>query len=336
MTIGGPSFLNNVGDTPEEKDLLEPLQDQKVEGEPEKPVDTTGEDTPPENKVEDKKPEDEKPEDKKEEVSPENKEGEQPPENKQPENKEPEKPVVEEKPITYNGQTFKNMDDFTKYVDTLKTSIDKNTQPNTEDEKFKKTITALKSIPLIKATLPTSENYHLEDGKFDIDSYLEDAFNAFAVAIQQNMVGGPMAGVMFGLLKNAFVQETGKVRERDTEEQKIAEIQNNIIRDFPILKDNEKLGIKVSRALNGYKIQRMNEAQAAKKDYVPPTYEELKEIIYEELADVKVESKPNEDPIEKAKAGTVLKDGVVTKKTELEQDIDDMYQHKQSSGGILF
>lgn len=335
MTIGGPSFLNNIGDTPEEKDLLEPLLDTKVEEEPEKPADTTGEDNPPENKVEDKQPEGEKPEDKKEEQPPENKEGEQPPENN-PENKEPEKPVVEEKPITYNGQTFKNVEDFTKYVDTLKTSIDKNVQPNNEDEKFKKTITALKSIPLIKATLPSSENYQLEDGKFDIDSYLDDAFNAFAVAIQQNMVGGPMAGVMFGLLKNAFVQETSRVRERDTEEQKIAEIQNNILKDFPILKDNEKLGIKVSRALNGYKIQRMNEATATKKDYVPPTYEELKEIIYEELADVKVETKQTEDPVEKAKAGVVLKDGVTQKKSELEQDIEAMYQHKQSSGGILF
>jgi len=328
MSLDGPSFLKNIGDTEEERDILSPLtEDIKTvskeettppgDNPPADPATPPSDDTPPATPANP----DETPD-----------AGATPPDGETP-------PVPETPPsqkIKYGEKEFNSIEEFTAYTKQLEDSIsktEKNEVPS--DDVAKKRLEALKSVPVIQTKLPIAESYYVDDGNggktFQMDEYMRDVTQTLILGIQSALVDGPLAAAQFGMLKHALVSEMNMASSEAQAEKEAVATTTKLYTDFPVLKGNTKLEKMVSRAIDGETLQREREAKANKTKPVPLTYEDLKEIITDILADRNSTTTQVQDPTEKLKSNPPMNGRETPRKTNpVEDDIDAMAQLKKS------
>lgn len=330
MSLDGPSFLKNIGDTEEERDLLSPLtEDIKTvspEGTPPADNPPADDSTPPAG---DTPP-----------TPPANPDGTPDAGDTPPKEETPPTPPVDTPPtqkIKYGEKEFESIEEFTAYTKKLEDSINK-TENNEvpADDAAKKRLEALKSVPVIQAKLPLAESYYVDDGNggktFQMDEYISDVTNTLILGIQQALVQGPLAAAQFGMLKHALISEMNMASSEAQSEKQAVETTNKLYTDFPVLKGNTKLEKMVSRAIDGETIQREREAKASNTKPVPLTYEDLRGIITDILSNTTSTATQTEDPTEKLKSNPPMSGRETPVKTsQIDDDIDAMVQHKKSS-----
>ena len=335
MAKDKPSFLQNIGDDDEEKDAISVLQDD--------PVETSTEEKPVVEKPVEEKPKDEKPV---VEKSTEEKPVEEKPKDKKSKEEKPvvEKPVVpvEEKPLIMGK--YKTQEEFEKAHNELQRVFTKlqndakkaglNADPNGKDE-----LAPFKKMAVIKSTIPDPSKYYFKNEKgeevLDLGSYMKDTLNNFAIAVQQNLLGGPLAAAMFSILGKAIGEEQGSALAESKRDEASVNIWNNVQKAYPILGTDMRLQKVFERAIYGEKRQREITAQNDKVELVEMTEED-----YIKLAQDVVGTQPTvvipqkEDPVEKPKGDAILKEnvpGVNTTEKQVNKDIDDMMATKRKS-----
>ena len=208
MAKDKPAFLQNIGDDAEEKDILSVLEDDPAPSD-DKPVDEKPTDEKPvDEKPVDDKPVDDKPID------------EKPKDDKPVDEKPVDKKKIEEKPkdAPLIMGKYKTQEEFEKAHNELQRAFSKiqneakkaglNADPKKNDE-----LAPFKKMAVIKSTIPDVQKYYFKNDKgeevLDINLYMKDAFNNFAIAIQQNLLGGPLSAAVFSMLR---LLEMNKVR----------------------------------------------------------------------------------------------------------------------------
>lgn len=331
MSTNGPAFLQNIGDTEEERDILSPITDNP---------------TPDESNPNPPAPESETPDAPK---TPEESQPDKPAETPNPDGtpdaaKAPETPTTtdnQDQGIEFNGKKFASVEEFKNYTQQLQSSLDKVSNPETpKSEEAQKRLQALKTTPLVKPKLPSPEHYYITDDQgnkvFDIASYMQDSIDTLVIGIQQSLVEGPLAAAQFGMIRQAMLEEFSQTTESARIDKEAVETTNKIYSDFPILKTNKQLERLVSRAIDGEVLARQRQAAAEKKEYVPLQYNEISGLIAEILgtaAPSTPSSPATPDPVERNNPAPALSGRETpVKKSPIDDDIDAMFEHKKTNG----
>lgn len=328
-----PSFLKNIGDDKEEKEIISVLED-----EPETPT----EETPTEPKPNEEKPIEEKP------VVEEKPKDEKPVVEEKPKDEKPtdQKPVVEEKPKDQPlilGK-YKTQAEFEKAHNELQKAFNRiqndakkrgfDLSPKKDDE-----LAPFKKMPIIRSTIPDPTKYYVKNEKgeevLDLGKYMQDTLNNFAVAIQRNMLGGPLSAAIFSMLGKAIGEEQGSALEANKREEAAVNIWNNVQKAYPILGKDARLQGVFERAIYGEKQKRRMEAEKNKTEFV-----DMVEEDYLKLANDIVGAQPGtpapqeEEPTEKPKGDVALKEntrGATSEEKQVNDDIEGMMKVKRKS-----
>ncbi len=342
MSLDGPNFLRNIGETQEERDILSPLTDELEQAQvtttetppadgstpptpPTPPADGTPPETPPTPPTPPTNPD----------GTPDA--GATPPAPPAPETP-PTPPAPDAnapKKIVYGDKEFATVEEFNAYMKQIENSVDKvEKNGGAQDEETKKRIAAFKSTPVIQTKLPLAESYYVDDGNggktFQMDEYMKDVTNSLILGIQSSLVDGPLAAVQFGILKHALVSEMNQASDEAQVDANAQKTTNQIYADFPILKTNPKLESIVAKTIAGDTAERRSKAEAEKKDYVPATYDEIKSLITDILANSSTTTTQTVDPVEKLNSTPPLSGKETrTKSDPVMDDIDAMMDQKK-------
>lgn len=355
MADDKPNFLRGVEDDLQDieeitKEVIEPVEkeedDIKSETEPKKD-DTEEKDDKPAEEVSGEPAKGDKPADggevgdeKKDEKSESVKEEE--PEKKDEDGQvEPEKkeePKTEEKPK--EGELifgkYKTIDEAQKAYKEIEGAFHRANQTIeayktgklvTSDGKPEE-LTKMINTPLIPIKKPRVGDYTDKDGIVDLESYMSDYTKELVLGMQRSFLGGPLAAIQFGMLKDALLGEHSKVVADAQNEQSSQEIVDKLYADFPILKSNKDIEDVVSKAITGAKLIASQEAKANGKEPSPFTYDDYSKVISRVLGSRKGEgTATTEDPVEKVRGQAVL-----TTKSEPRDEMDDILEGMAKAG----
>jgi len=332
MAKDKPSFLQNIGDDEEEREITSVLKENN-ESKEEKKEEPVKEEKPQEetNQLENEK--------EKVEEKPQEEKTQQEPQASSSEKTEKEQPT--EKPL-FLGK-YKTKEDFEKaYLElqrafnrlleqTKKSETNFEQKPESEFEIYKK-------VPLIKPVVPDPAKYYFnnENGEevLDLQGYLKDTLNNFALSIQQNLLGGPLASAVFSMLSKAINEEHLQTLEEARREEEAIRIWNNVQKNFPILAKDERLQKLYEKAIYGEKRKRALEAERNNTEYVDLTEEDYINLAKEIVGIQQITPTKQEEPVEKVKGEAILNEvgrNLSPEQKELEADIEAMMAVKRKS-----
>jgi len=349
MADNKPNFLRGVEDDLQDvskiiEEVIEPVEkdeDTKPEDKPtkddtDKKDDKSGEKVSDEPSKGDSKPdddEDEKPEPVKEEA----KEDEEP--SKEETKEEPAKEVkTEEKPK--EGELifgkYKTIDEAQKAYKEIEGAFHRANQTIeayktgklvTSDGKPEE-LTKIINTPLIPIKRVRVGDYTDKDGVIDLENYMAEYTKELVLGMQRSFLGGPLAAIQFGMLKDALLGEHSKVITEAQTEQQSSEIVEKLYTEFPILKTNKDLEDVVSKAITGAKFAASQEAKANGKEAQPFTYDDYVSVITKILGNRTTESSATpEDPVEPVRGQAVL-----TTKSEPKDEMDAILEGMSKAG----
>lgn len=174
----------------------------------------------------------------------------------------------------------------------------------------------LVSRPRVKFELPNPESYQLEDGTFDVKTYVEDALNNYTLSLQKSLVFGELASAFYTVLSRAVVDKYQNLSQG----MKIEEEANNLAKQietlFPQIKTDERRARIFEKAIRG--------AREEKGDAL--TADEILTIAKDVFGTQPVKK---EEPIETGGSTGQLtsSESPITKpKTKEEQAIDEIFE----------
>lgn len=359
MAENKPDFLQNLGDTPEEKELLDAL-DGEPEGEQNEETKTDdpndkGEDSGSDNAAGDEKKEDGEDggSDNKDsgEESDENGDGKETEdkENEDGENKDDKKPEGEEgkdkSDIPNADKSDKKPDDkkiFGKYK-----TIEEAEKGHKELESAFGRVNAMlegyktgkipanipegsaallkmAETPMVRFNKPNIREYTDADGILDVEAYMGEYTKNLIVGIQKSILGGPLAAAQFGILQDAMKEESKSRIEASQRDAESEEISEKLYTNFPILKKNKEVEETVSNAIIGAKLMRKRQEEAAGKEITQFTYEDYEKIVSSILGTGKtINQEQKVDKVEKINPSPTFKSNGV-KSNEIDDIIDGM------------
>jgi len=365
MATNKPSFLNGIDETPEEKEIMDVLRDEPEdtpvveektnENEPptkenevvdnpeDKPKDKTGDETtPPDGKTgdEDSPADETTPPDEKKEDKPA-------PDATKPNESKAEDETIEsaaKRQIELKFGTFKTPEDAEKAFKEMQRTLTRlTTQKKPEatpgkqtDDTVAKFINIAKNQPLVDVRIPKSENYKLDDGSFDLDSYGKDLVKNTIMAIQQSLIGGQLGSMQFGILQQAMNEEYRDTISRNENTNRAAALEQKIQTTYPIFKTNEKASELLERAIYGEASRR--QMLAAKEGKEP---EKMTEADFMQLAEDLVKNfnipvkKQEEEQTDKPGQTPTLQPTQRQRPSEIDSDIEGMLNVKNKSGSIF-
>jgi peptidoglycan hydrolase-like protein with peptidoglycan-binding domain len=336
MAKDKPSFLQNIGDDEEEREIVSVLKDEEPK-QPEK-EETAKEEKPQEEIKEEEKKEEEKPQEDKTQQEPQKKEDVKKEDATPSEKTEKEKST--EKPL-FLGK-YKTKEDFEKahlelqrafnrlLEQTKKSGIDVN---QTKDE-----LDVFRKVPLIKPVVPDPAKYYFKNDNgedvLDLQGYLKDALNNFAISVQQNLLGGPLSAAVFSMISRAINEEHSQTLEEAKREEEAVRIWDNVQKAFPILSKDERLQNLYEKAIYGEKRRRAIEAERNNTEYVDLTEQDYINLAKEIVGIQQVTPTKQEEPTEKVKGDAILNEAgrnLNSEERELEADIEAMMSVKRKS-----
>lgn len=322
MAKDKPSFLNNIGDDQEERDVMSVLENDPTPETPAPPSEQKPETTEtPEIKPEEKGTPEVKPPVK---VTPEKK-----PDMKAAPEIKPE--IKKEEPKLIMGK-YKSVEEFEKAhkelqrsFDKLKTELPKEPAKPDEMDVFRKT-------PVIQARIPDPARYYFKnqngDEVLDLQAYMKDTLNSFAVSVQQNLLGGPLASAVFGMLGKAVLEEQSKSVETARREEWANTVWTNVQTSFPILAKDDRLGALYEKAIYGEKMRRNMEAKKNNTEPVDMTEEDYMNLAKEIVGSQPITPTPETpETVEPLKSDSAMQEqtvGATSVEKQISQDIDDM------------
>lgn len=362
-----PSFMVNMGETPEELDITSPLREDILKDEetpaapaaPAEPVTPepakTGEEpvTPPQKPEENggKQPEKEEPagEDELNKMGDAKKKdllGNEDPEKKEPE-KEPEKPEEKKEPEKTEPEkkeepkTPEKTPDLTKAVekasDAVAAAKDTPTEKQTE---LMKAVKLSQSVPLIFVdNFPKMKEYELEDGSFNVDGYMQAYTKSLIMGIQKSLAGGPLSASVFGILHNAMKEEATTMSAEAERDEKATSILTKLQTDYPRLKTDKDLEEAFDDMLQGV-IQKRNGRIAAGEKLEDLKFEDVEKILLRLIGTNSKSQPAPTTPVDDGEKTETLKGGganlnngtgKVVPVSEVDQDIDAMMRVKSKS-----
>ena len=332
MAKDKPSFLQNIGDDEEEREITSVFKDEETK-EPEK------EEPAKEEKPQEEIKQPEKEEEKKEEEKPQEDKTQQEPEDVKAEKTEKEKPT--EKPL-FLGK-YKTKEEFEKahlelqrafnrlLEQTKKSGIDVGQKAKDELEVFRK-------VPLIKSVVPDPAKYYFKNDNgedvLDLQGYLKDTLNNFAISVQQNLLGGPLAAAVFSMISKAINEEHLQTLDEARREEEAIRIWDNVQKAFPILAKDERLQNLYEKAIYGEKRRRALEAERNNTEYVDLTEQDYINLAKEIVGIQQVNPTKQEEPTEKVKGDAILNEvgrNLNSEERQLEADIEAMMATKRKS-----
>lgn len=350
MAKDKPAFLQNVGDDEEEREVLSVFEDEEQKGQSQE--ETSKETTQSENILsEDTSP---KKEQQTKEIitEKENNENKSIKETNVKEESTESKPLIKEKSVEkkteeekkpeeklYMGK-YKTAEDLEKaYVELqrafskLQENVKKAGISTQEDD-----LAVFRKTPVIRPTIPDPTRYYFknEEGEevLDLQSYMKDAFNNFAISIQQSLLGGPLASAVFSLLSQAVNEEHSSVLEEAKREEEAISIWNKIQETYPILGKDERLQALFERAIYGEKQRRLLEAQQTGKEYADMTLDDYLNLAKELIGSQQINVPPQpQENVEKPRGDVALseKSRFTSDEKQLNSDIDAMMALKRKS-----
>lgn len=207
------------------------------------------------------------------------------------------------------------------------------------DPKAKDELAPFRKIAVIKSTIPDPAKYYFKNEKgeevLDLNLYMKDTLNNFAIAVQQNLLGGPLAAAVFSMLGKAINDEQSSALETGKREENAVKVWENVQKAYPILAKDERLQGLYERAIYGEKHKRTIEAKKNGTEYI-----DMVEADYIKLAGDIIGTQPTvvtpqkEEPAEKPKGDVSLREttpGITSSEKQVNKDIDDMMATKRKS-----
>lgn len=366
MAENKPDFLQNLGDTPEEKDLLTSL-DGEPEGEQNDENKTDDSESESDDSGSDNAAGDEKKEDGEDGGSDNEDGGEKSDENGDGENKAEqdgdkkeddgtEKPedkdnksiqgekVEDKKPEDKKifGK-YKTIEDAEKGHKELESAFGR---VNAMLEGYKTgkipanipegsaALLKMAETPMVRFNKPNIREYTDADGILDVESYMGEYTKNLIVGIQKSILGGPLAAAQFGILQDAMKEESKSRIEANRRDMESEEISEKLYTNFPILKKNKDIEETVSNAIIGAKLMRKRQAEANGEAEPVFTYEDYEKIVSSILGNGKtINSEQKVDKVEKINPSPTFKSNG-TRGSEIDDIIDGMA--KVSSKSSIF
>jgi hypothetical protein len=329
-----PHALNES--EPEEENKDEEKKDEKEEKEPEK--DEEKKDEKEEQETDDKKKEEDSKKSEEQDKKDEKKDEEE-----KPEKKDEQKPDTGDKKEEKPPEKNKEVEDLKAELASVKAALEKVTKSadDKKDEKkkeedksdFEKKLEMFKTTPVIQASQPSIDKYKLEDGSYDIDSYMNDRERNLVLAIQKSLVGGPLASAQFQILQQAINEESSKRLETSARDEQTTTIQTKLEEKFPRLKSDEQLQDLFASKVYAEKQRRFEEAGKDPNKYEDPTYEDYEKLLGQLIAYVsptQTDKKQEEEKTEKLR-GTPPLTPNSEQKDPVSKDIEEMKEIKGSS-----
>lgn len=366
MAENKPDFLQNIGDTPEEKDLLTAL-DGEPEGEQNEETKTDNTENESEDSGSDNAAGDEKKENGEDGVSDNKDSGEESDENGEGKNKaEPKGDKKEddgtEKPEDKDNKSiqgekvedkkpedkkifgkYKTIEEAEKGHKELESAFGR---VNAMLEGYKTgkipanipegsaALLKMAETPMVRFNKPNIREYTDADGILDVESYMGEYTKNLIVGIQKSILGGPLAAAQFGILQEAMKEESKSRIEANQKELEAEEISEKLYTNFPILKKNKDIEETVSNAIIGAKLMKKRQAEAIGQEATPFTYEDYEKIVSSILGTSKtVNQEQKIDKVEKINPSPTFKsDG--SRGNEIDDIIEGM--SKVSSKTSIF
>lgn len=343
MAKDKPGFLQNIGDDEEERETLSVLQDEpEVEATP-----TVSEDgekkedkTVDEKKDTGVKKEEVSVEDKKKGVNTEEKvEGGKSDTAKENRIEEKDKPDGKA-PALIMGK-YKSVEELEKAHMELQRTLTRITDDmkkgGVSTDKKNSPLEIFKKQSFINPRLPDPMKYYFKNEKgeevLDLASFMNDSFKSFGIAIQQSLLGGPLAAAVYGMLGDALLSEQDTARQEAMRDKEATSIWENIQKEFPVLKTDEELQGLFEKAIYGEKYKRAMEARANNTEPKELTVDEYMALAKGVVrTQPKPVSTPDAEPTEGVKGDAALKDGSGGGPEEgILRDIQDMVDVKRKS-----
>jgi hypothetical protein len=336
MAKDKPSFLQNIGDDEEEKDVLSVLQDEPEKTEETKTDVVTEEKKEPEQPTEQQTQTETEPQEKTTETKTDT-QTQTGTEEKSTEKKEEKN--TEEKPLIMGK--YKNVEELEKAYLELQRAFNRlqneakrvGVNPNTNDE-----LAVFRKTPLIRSNIPDPSYYYFTNERgeevLDLNAWMRDTLNNYSIAIQQNLLGGPLASAVYTLLSKAISEEHNNTLEEARRQEEAVRIWNNVQKTYPILSKDQRLQLLFERAIYGEKRRREIEAQQNGTEPVQMTEEDYIKLAGEIVGSQPSSPQPQpEEPIEKVKSDVPLKGTTSSSSVidEIERDIEEMMNIKRKS-----
>lgn len=315
--------------TPEEKAVDEMFEEQmgeKVE-EQEEEVKTKGQ----EQEIEEKKEQE-----KVEEVEGKEKEEKQERKEEEKKEKEEEKPSKDQELLKKHGLTkFKTIDDALNSYKELESAygraqnIISSYQRGVIPQEIKEGVEGAINIvsrPRVKFEVPDPSPYELDDGTFDIRSYITDVLNNYTANLQRSLVFGELGSALYTVLSSSVVDKYSNLKQEIDIEKQADEIAQELRQVFPQLEKDDEL----AELFEGVVMKKYQEKQA------PLTKEEFFDIA-KKIVGLKYKTTQEKPTVETSGfTGQMGEKGYVeAPKSKEEQAIDEMfneYLNKKSSG----
>lgn len=359
-----PSFLQGVDDTPEEKEINDvlrdvpegnPTNDAQTETPSSSTPDTTVTPSITDDNAGDSTSTDDKPVNPSDTpvvpptdapATPDPKTATTPPEDKTPPEETPEQAV--ERQVQLKWGTFKTPADAEKAFKEMQRTLTRLTTerkqeaPQTSQEKKEQKDKLIefselaKTQAMIDVRVPDPNSYNLDDGKFDLASYMRDYTKALVLGVQQSMVGGKLGALQFGLLQQAMGEEYAQSQSQVEIETKSKAIENKIYTTYPIFKENEDVGLLLEQAIYGEAARRQREAEAAGKEMQPMTEQEYLQIAERIVKNISLKVEPKkQEPADHITASPTLQPTGAPAVSQEDKDVEDMMKVRNRSGSIF-
>ena len=198
---------------------------------------------------------------------------------------------------------------------------------------FHKAVQLASKTPLIfPENLPKKEDFVLEDGAFDIDGYSKQLIGSVIMAVQKSITGGPLAAATYGILMEAMKEESGAVSKEAELDKYAKDIMGKLETAVPRLKDDKELQELFDDTLNGVMVKRSKLIATGQKlpDMVYEDYEKILTKLIGNGAKPATPPTPP-DPVENLNGGITMNDTTTPSGSEEDSDIDAMLRVKKKS-----
>lgn len=187
----------------------------------------------------------------------------------------------------------------------------------------------LVSRPRVRFEAPDPESYNLEDGTFDIQSYITDALNNYTLSLQKSLVFGELATALYTVLSRALVDKYSNLEEKIKTDKEAEEIASEIETLFPQLKEDEELSDLYEKAVLGF----------YQKKGQPLTKQEFIDIA-KKITSLKYKSQPKSSSQTEVGGFTgqmsSTESALKTPKTKEEEAVDEIFEEALNKKNILF
>jgi hypothetical protein len=155
------------------------------------------------------------------------------------------------------------------------------------------------------------------------------------MAIQQELIGGKIGAMQFGLLQQAMNDEYTMAQEQQTRATNTKTIEEEIYKEYPVFKNDTDYAEILEQAILGASAKRRNQAEIAGKEYVPMNKEDIMAIAEKIIRKTGTKPAPaKEEPADALHQTPTLQESKGKVSVE-DQDIDAMMNAKTRGGSIF-